>query len=230
MEKNLENKNNINFDTNVKSIEDLDIKQHAFIVICSKRASGKSVLLKNLVKDLLDKYEYDLILMFSETAHLQNDFSFIPKEQIFKTDDLEEKLEKLLKIQEKNLKKQKKINLLIILDDVKLHNKSKMLVNLSSLGRHYLITVCFSVQFCKNLCNSTIRNNVDYWIFSDLGEIALKSIYESIHIPLSYREFDKFVNEHNHSYQFIMYDSRTQNRNERLKLIKGKQFEKLQLV
>ena len=76
----MENKNNINFDTNVLSIEQLDIKQHGFIVVCSKRASGKSVLVKNLVKHILDKYEYDLILMFSETAHLQDDFKFIPKE------------------------------------------------------------------------------------------------------------------------------------------------------
>ena len=49
-------------------IEELDIKQGAFIVICSKRASGKSVLTRNLVKHLLDIYEYDVILMFSETS------------------------------------------------------------------------------------------------------------------------------------------------------------------
>ena len=223
-------KKQINFNTNVQSIENLKIAQHSFIVICSKRCSGKSVLVKNLVKDMLDKYEYQLIIMFSETAHLQDDFNFIAPEQMFRTDDLEEKIGKILKLQEKNIKKQKKVNLLIILDDVKLHNKSKQLINLSSLGRHFYCTVIMSVQFCKNLCNSTIRGNVDYWVFSDLSEIGLRAIYESIHIPYSYRQFDEFVNEHNHDYQFIMYDSRTQKRDERLKIIKAKMYNNLQLV
>ena len=230
MEKNNNLNKNINFNLNVQSIESLNIAQHSFIVICSKRCSGKSVLVKNLVKDMLDKYEYDLILIFSETAHLQDDFNFIAPEQMFRTDDLEEKIHKILKIQEKNIKGKKKVNLLIILDDVKLHNKSKQLINLSSLGRHFLITVIMSVQFCKNLCNSTIRGNVDYWIFSDLSEIGLRAIYESIHIPLSYRQFDEFVNEHNHDYQFIMYDSRTQKRDERLKIIKAREFKELKMV
>ena len=58
---------------------------------------------------------------------------------------MEEKINKILKIQEKNIKNNKKINILIICDDVHLHSKSKELINLSSLGRHYFCTVICSL-------------------------------------------------------------------------------------
>ena len=143
---------------------------------------------------------------------------------------MEQKLEKLLKIQEGNIKKSKKINILIICDDVIVHAKSKQLINLSTLGRHYLISVICSVQYCKGLCSSSIRNNIDYFIWSDLGEQAIKSVYETIHIGMNFKEFKQFTQDNNHDYQFIMYDSRTQNRDERLKVIKAKELKQLKFV
>ena len=41
-----------NINTQVLNIEDLDIKQNSFIVIASKRNSGKTCLNKNLIKHL----------------------------------------------------------------------------------------------------------------------------------------------------------------------------------
>ena len=214
----------------VYPIEELDIKSGAFIVVCSKRASGKSVLARNLVKNLLDTYDYDVLLMFSETSQFNSDWEFIDKNLIYKTSEMEQKLEKLLKIQEGNIKKSKKINILIICDDVIVHAKSKQLINLSTLGRHYLISVICSVQYCKGLCSSSIRNNIDYFIWSDLGEQAIKSVYETIHIGMNFKEFKQFTQDNNHDYQFIMYDSRTQKRDERLKVIKAQEFTNMKLI
>jgi energy-coupling factor transporter ATP-binding protein EcfA2 len=61
----------------VYSIEELDIKQGSFICICSKRCSGKSVLTKNLIKVLLDKFDFDVIIMFSETSQFNKDYDFL---------------------------------------------------------------------------------------------------------------------------------------------------------
>ena len=143
---------------------------------------------------------------------------------------MEQKLEKLLKIQEKNITKGKKVNILIICDDVIVHTKSKQLINLSTFARHYLITVICSVQYCKGLCSSSIRNNIDYFIWSDLGEIALKSVFETIHLGMNFKEFKQFTQDNNHDYQFIMYDSRTQKRDERLKVIKAQEFTNMKLI
>ena len=214
----------------VYSVDELDIKQGAFILITSKRASGKSVLVRELVKTLFDKYEYDFIVLFSDTAKFNGDYDFIKNEFIFTTDQIEEKLDKILKIQEKNVKGKKNVNGLILLDDVKLHSKSKKLMDLSSMGRHFKLTCILSTQFPKQIVGTIIRNNLDYLIYSDCGDISLKAIYESIHIPFNFKEFKEFTQENNHSYQFIMYDGRTQNRKERLKLIKANLLSDLKLV
>ncbi len=214
----------------VYSIDELDIKQGAFILITSKRASGKSVLVRELIKNLLDKYEYSFMVLFSDTAKFNGDYDFINNEFIFTTEDIENKLDKILKIQEKNVKAKKNINGLILLDDVKLHAKSKKLMDLSSMGRHFKLTCILSTQFPKQIVGTIIRNNLDYLIYSDCGEISLKAIYESIHIPFNFREFKEFTQKNNHSYQFIMYDGRSQNRDERIKIIKAKMLNNLKMV
>ena len=226
MESNEEVKENLK----VYSIDELDIKQGAFILITSKRASGKSVLVRDLIKNLFDKFSYDFMVLFSDTAKFNGDYDFIKSEFIFTTDEIEEKLDKILKIQEKNVKAKKNINGLILLDDVKLHAKSKKLMDLSSMGRHYKLTCILSTQFPKQIVGTIIRNNLDYLIYSDCGEISLKAIYESIHIPYNFKEFKEFTQANNHSYQFIMYDGRTQDRKERLKLIKANLLNDLKLV
>ena len=225
----MEEKENFKENIKVYSIEELDVLQGNFTVICSRRASGKSLLMRNLVKHLLDIHEYNVIIMFSETCNFNKDWEFLDKNLIFKTDQMEDKIEKILKMQEKNIKNDKKFNILVLCDDVIVHSRSKQLINLSSMGRHFLITVICSVQYCKGLCSSSIRNNVDYWIFSQLGELNLKSIYESLHVEMNFKKFQEYVHTNNHSYNFILYDSRTQNREERLKIIRAKELNNLQL-
>ena len=42
---------------------------------------------------------------------------------------------------------------------------------------------------------------------------------------MNYKQFKKFTEENNHDYQFIMYDSRTQIRKDRIKICKAKIFQ-----
>ena len=79
----MENKENINIDNTVISVDQIDIKQHSYILLASKRASGKTVLNINLIKCLLDKYEYSFIILFSDTASFGTDYSFIDKHEDF---------------------------------------------------------------------------------------------------------------------------------------------------
>ena len=53
----------------------------------------------------------------------------------------------ILKIQEKLIKSKKLIHGLIVLDDVKIYKKSKILVDLATKARHYKLTVICSVQY-----------------------------------------------------------------------------------
>ena len=171
MENNLENENieKIN-NTKIYTIEELKIKQDSMIVITSRRNSGKSVLMRNLIKHMLDIYEFSFIMLFSDTGHFNDDYSFIDKNLIFNSDKLDEVIGKVLKIQERNRKKGLKIHGMIILDDVKIYKKSKMLVHLAIMSRHFYLQVCCSVQYPKELISSAIRSNIDYLFFSDLNE------------------------------------------------------------
>ena len=213
----------------VYSIDELNFKQHSFILITSRRCSGKSVLVKHLTKKLLDDYDFDFIILFSDTANFTKDYDFIGKDFIFKTDQIEDKLDKILKLQEKNVKNNKQVNGLIILDDIKLHSKSKKLMDLSSMGRHFKLTCILSCQFPKQIVGTIIRNNLDYIIYSDLGEIALKAVYEATQLGMNFKEFKEFTDINNHDYQFILYDGRTQDRKERLKVIKATEYKNLKL-
>jgi len=91
----------------INSIEDLDIPLYSFILLTSKRNSGKTVLNINLIKYLMDKYEFSWIILFSDTANFGSDYSFIDNSFIFKTDEMENKLKKILQIQEKYIKNKK---------------------------------------------------------------------------------------------------------------------------
>ena len=82
----MEEKENLKENLKVYSIEELDVLQGNFTVICSRRASGKSLLMRNLVKHLLDIHEYNVIIMFSETCNFNKDWEFLDKNLIFKTD------------------------------------------------------------------------------------------------------------------------------------------------
>ena len=220
----MENVNNLNCLT----VEELKIKQYAFILIASKRQSGKTVMLRHLIKYYIDTFDFQLIIIFSDTAKFNGDYTFLDQNFIYKTEELEDKLSKILSIQEKNILKGKIVNILIILDDVKIHSKSKELINLASMGRHFKITTILSSQYPKQLVSSSIRNNLSYIFINDLGYIALRAIYESIHIKMSYKEFQNYVDDNNNDFQFIFYNGMIQSK-ERLFLVRATELKNLVL-
>lgn len=217
-------------DLNIYSIENLDIKQNSFVVITSKRNSGKTVLNKNLIKYLFDNFDYNFSILFSDTFFNGDYKDLFDKNFVFTSDELDIKIPKILQIQEKNIKKNKIIHGLIVLDDVKIYKKSKSLIDLATKSRHYKLTVICSVQYPKELISSSIRSNIDYLFWSDLNEQALISVYQSIHLPINFKTFQKFVDNNNTNYQFIFYNSKESDKKKRIKIVKSKIFENLKLV
>jgi len=62
---------------NVLSVEELDLKRHSFILLASKRMSGKSKMVINLIKYFIDKYSFSAIILFSDTAIFTDDYKFL---------------------------------------------------------------------------------------------------------------------------------------------------------
>ena len=108
----------------ILKLDNLNLINNSFILIVSKRNSGKTVLTKNLIYVLYQKYNYDSIILFSETAHFNTDYNFLPKNCVFKFNKIEQQIKKILDYSANKRKLKKKFHILIILDDVILNNKS----------------------------------------------------------------------------------------------------------
>ena len=54
--------------------------------------------------------------------------------------------------------------------------------------------------------STSVRNNVDYWFFSDINQGMIKTIYECLSIPMNEKEFTKYLNDNNNDYAFIYYN------------------------
>ena len=80
----------------ILKLNNLNLINNSFILIVSKRNSGKTVLTKNLIYVLYQKYNYDSIILFSETAHFNTDYNFLPKNCVFKFNKIEQQIKKIL--------------------------------------------------------------------------------------------------------------------------------------
>jgi hypothetical protein len=66
---NLETLNN----DNITDINNLEFYKWGTLVIISKRNSGKTVLIKNLILNICNNFQYNAIILFSETGFLEKD-------------------------------------------------------------------------------------------------------------------------------------------------------------
>ena len=209
-------------DNKIYSIDELDLKHNTFILLASKRAWGKTVLIKNIVKNLFEKFTFQAIIIFSETSTFNGDYDYIQPNCHFRFNKID-KIDKILNYQKKKIKKNKNIDsILIIFDDIPLSKKWTFLNDLWTQGRHYKLTIILSTQYINSYLSwSTIRNNIDYCFFSDIGIPQQESIYNIIAWDKNKKEFISYVMNNNNDYQFIFYNSREPNRKNRLKLCKG---------
>ena len=92
----MEEKENLKENLKVYSIKELDIKQNSFIVIASKRNSGKSVLVKNLMKYLFDNFDFKFSILFSDTFFNGENKDLFDNNFVFTSDELDIKIPKIL--------------------------------------------------------------------------------------------------------------------------------------
>lgn len=213
----------IKFDNTVK--EPPNLKQDTTTVIASKRNSGKSKLVLNLIYNFIQNYEFDYICLFSDTAKFLEDYKFLNNKFIFPLAD--DKIQKIMKYQESKIMKKQKCKCLMVLDDVNIEAKSSFLNQVFTKGRHYGITIIMSVQFPKHVCSKIVRNNIDYLFVSELNnETMINVIRECITISgIEYKEIFNYIVANNTDYQFIFYDNTEKDKHKRLSIIKAKLLE-----
>jgi len=181
------------------------------MIVVSKRNSGKSYLTKHLLKMfMVDNKLFDYIVLFSSTANLTKDFDCLPQKAI-QENFSSEKVNKIIEHQKKSKESSNPKQCCIILDDTigsKIDAEFKTNLDLLfSRGRHYNISIIFLSQYIKNYISTTIRNNIDYLLFSINNYNVIKIIYDLVVYDGSIKDFIKFVNEKTKDYTFLIYNN-----------------------
>lgn len=169
------------------------------ILICAKRGSGKTFLLRDLLYPF--RNEFKKVYLFAGTAHLQHSidddpFFFVPKDNIFKNFD-ENALLKIIEDNQKvrlennqRPKREKKNNkVLIILDDLindPAVTNSKGLKDLATKGRHSDISFILISQVLTSRggFHTAIRTNIDCYISFMTYDKSTKELVSQCYLSL----------------------------------------------
>ena len=189
----------------------MDVKLPFSMIVVSKRNSGKSYLVKHLLKlFMVDNKLFNYIVLFSSTANLSHDFECLPKKSV-QEDFSSAKVNKILDFQKASKDSKNPKQCLIILDDTigaKLDPSFKSNLDLLfSRGRHFNISIIFISQYIKNYISTTIRNNIDYLLFSINNYNVIKIIYDLVVYSGNIKEFIKFVSDKTKNYTFLIYNN-----------------------
>ena len=163
---------------------ELTLLNKALIVI-AKRNSGKSELIKYLIKDSIHNNEFNKIFVISSTNsinHFYNDI--VPENCIFEKygEDWTNKLIDTMsdKNKGKTSQSQHPYNVILILDDmasdISLHH-SKSIKKLYSRGRHSFISIIVVGQMLHHV-SPLMRNNSDYILSGQLNASNIDLLFD----------------------------------------------------
>ena len=129
-------------------------------------ASGKTNLIKGIVKELVAAGDVQYCYIFSPTAKFSKvggSYSFVDNKFICSTYS-DQKMNNIFKSQVTRIKENKPSKLLIIFDDMMgmYNSRSKTFSQLITNRRHFNIKLIFSSQYAKTNLSPLMRSNVNY--------------------------------------------------------------------
>ena len=165
--------------------------QNKALIIIAKRNSGKSFLIKYLVKDSIKHNEFQKIFVISSTNSINKFYNdIIPNNCIFEkyneewTNTLIDKMSEIN--QSKTNQSDKPYNVLLILDDMgsdmSFHN-SKSIKKLYTRGRHSFISIISVGQMLHHV-SPLMRNNSDWVITGQLNSLNIDLLCDEYRVPI----------------------------------------------
>lgn len=187
----------------------IDYNKPFFMIINGKSGSGKSNLLRYIMRELTIHNKFDYGVVFSNTAW-EGSFNYVPEKYIFE-DFNEDVIKNILKLQKQLMSKNVNKRVFIILDDCCSENEfqSSIMKKLAIQARHYGVTTLITTQHC-NLVPVVLRCNSNYNCFFNigLGTREMRGVYEAYGQKFkSYDDFKKFYYDNTENYKFIMYNN-----------------------
>lgn len=178
------------------------------VTLVAKRKSGKSYLLRHIVKHYA--HNYSKIFVCCPTEELRPFYgSFVPSNCIFPTYTEEWGNELLLRLHEANKgtdeNEMKRVLLILddIVSDVDLHHSSSI-ETIYSRGRHLGITMVLTTQYLKNV-SPLIRGNSDYILAAQQNKASVELLCsEFLSGDISKQDFLKLYNKNTFDFNFLM--------------------------
>ena len=186
------------------------------IMVCAKRRSGKSILIRYLVNQYKEQYEKIFVICPTEDINkFYQSENFVDKKNIFNDYD-DEWVNKLIcsmtKINEgliegKDNNKAKKV--LLILDDCCSDVNMHSLVSLKKLftrGRHCFISVIITSQFINQI-SPIGRTNTDFCIIGQMNEHSINIVSDEYRRIYDNKNFIKMYKENTKDFQFLIINN-----------------------
>ena len=177
------------------------------MAIASRRGSGKTVLVSELIRECLRKKLCDVAVVLSGSAGLNHDYEdVLPRQLIrpYSEDFLQRLWDKQAKIAQED-----RPTILIVADDIlsdKKTHRSEMLMKLYSQGRHCGFAVCLLSQSPTHVVSPIVRQNSDVLAWSALNHRSLSHLWEST-TGISRNDFFDWADRNTGNYKFLCVDT-----------------------
>lgn len=188
----------------------MNIEIPGLLIINGEQGSGKSSLIKYLMR--MNKRKFDYGIVFTNTSFDRDDkasFNYIPKGFVH-SEFSEDILIALMNKQKDLIKNRIKKEAFVILDDCLDRDmfNSKWFQRLATQLRHYHITAIISTQYPNALPPKYRTNCMSTVIFRTNTNVALKALWESYGQYYKFNEFRELVMKSTGNYQFLYYNKK----------------------
>jgi hypothetical protein len=163
-----------------------------FTISCaSKRNSGKTVIISELIRELIQQKRVDMVLVMSGSAGLNKDYGFLPKGLVIPFN--ESTLYKLWERQ-KATPEERREKVLVVLDDCLATPeavRSDIIMRIYALGRHVAISCIIISQVANWILTPAIKQNSDIILWSKLNRQQLENLWGAM-TNVSKKDFLRF--------------------------------------
>ena len=180
-------------------------------MLVGRRGTGKSTILQELCYQIRHKIDY--VVGFSPTEEVNEDLAnIVPRVLVYNEMDIP-LLEDLIQVQKQTRKVKDSYNLLLVFDDCGYDKKkfrNKTIGNLFKNGRHYHITIIFTMQYAKDI-GPDLRGNIDYLFACQDSQIKSRDILHKQFFG-QFRKFKDFaftMDRCTENYECIVSDGKT---------------------
>lgn len=193
-----------------------DMKPNSKLVIIGKPGSGKSTLIRDIIKAY--RYMFPVAAVMSGTEENNHFYSQMFHDLYVESgysEDLLERFERRQKMAMRMNPEGSKAMLIIddCSDDPKFFNRPLMQRYYKN-GRHWEMMFILALQYCKDI-GASIRDATDYiFIFRNPNEETRKKIYMNYAGAVgSYKDFCDLMDQLVEDYQCLVIDNRNQSNN-----------------